>query len=95
MTRRQRAMLALIAGLSLAMAGVAQQSDDAAESGDAAQEAAPEAPTEADVQAAEDAAVEEVLSDAELIYEEDEDSEDFIPSQQVSADQSLDYPIDI
>ncbi|MEN7343781.1 MAG: hypothetical protein AAAFM81_12600 [Pseudomonadota bacterium] len=43
--------------------------------------------------AAEDAEVEKVLSDAELIYGDEDD--DFIPSKNVSADQSLDYPVDI
>lgn len=44
--------------------------------------------------AAEDAEVDKVLKDAELIYQDDDDG-DFIPSQAVSADQSIDYPIDI
>lgn len=99
MTLHKRAALALVLGVSLAAAGIAQQSDDAAEveantsSGET--QTAPEAPTEEDVIAAEDAAVDEVLSETDLVYEEDKGSEDFIPSQQVSADQSLDYPIDI
>ncbi len=51
--------------------------------------------SEEDVLAAEDAAVDEVLTEAELIYRDDGEDGDFIPSEQVSADQSLDYPIDI
>ena len=85
--------LAVCLGLSLAAAVTAQQADDTS-GADAAAETAAE-PTDDDTLAAEDAAVDEVLSDAELVYEEDEDTGDFIPSQQVSADQSLDYPIDI
>lgn len=100
MTRYRRAAMALALGVSLAAAGIAQQADDGAEAdaGDtdsSETEAPPEAPTEDDVIAAEDAAVDEVLAESDLVYEEDEDSKDFIPSQQVSADQSLDYPIDI
>ncbi|MEM9171423.1 MAG: hypothetical protein AAGA84_01835 [Pseudomonadota bacterium] len=48
--------------------------------------------TERSTRDAEDAEVEAVLKDAELVYENDDD---FIPSQQVSADQSIDFPIDI
>ena len=59
-----------------------------------AQQGAPVAGEE-DRIAAEDAAVEEVLSEAELIYRDDEENGDFVPSESVSADQSLDYPIDI
>ncbi|MEO0346802.1 MAG: hypothetical protein AAF229_11145 [Pseudomonadota bacterium] len=99
MTLQRGMLLALFLGVSLAAAGIAQQSDesDAPETtteGEPSTEGS-EAPTEKDVLDAESAAVDEILDDAELIYKEDEDSEDFIPSQQVSADQSLDYPIDI
>ncbi|MEL6447262.1 MAG: hypothetical protein AAFQ62_04865 [Pseudomonadota bacterium] len=99
MTLHRGMFLALILGVSLAAVGIAQQSDDSdtpetsAESEQATEVA--DGPTEQEVLEAEDAAVDEILQDAELIYKEDEDSEDFIPSQQVSADQSLDYPIDI
>lgn len=69
----------------------AQDAATEASSEEAVGEGAPMA-TEEDELAAEDAAVEDVLSEAELIYRDDGD---FIPSEQVSADQSLDYPIDI
>ncbi|MEL6950554.1 MAG: hypothetical protein AAGM16_10635 [Pseudomonadota bacterium] len=99
MTLKRGMFLALILGVSLAAAGIAQQSDDSdtpetTTEGEQAAEGT-DGPTEQEVLDAEDAAVDEILEDAELIYKEDEDSEDFIPSQQVSADQSLDYPIDI
>ncbi|MEO0576022.1 MAG: hypothetical protein AAF004_11200 [Pseudomonadota bacterium] len=55
---------------------------------------APAAVEDEEALAAEDAEVEQVLKDAELIYKDDDDG-DFIPSQAVSADQSIDYPIDI
>ena len=92
MNRNTTLWPAVALGLALAAASGAQQSDDAP--ADAAAEAAAE-PVDDETLAAEDAAVDEVLADAELVYEEDEDTGDFIPSEQVSADQSLDYPIDI
>lgn len=91
MNRQALSMAALAAGLLLALAGIAQESEG---TGDAAAEAEA-APSETSM-AEEDAAVEEVLSDTDdIVYREDEGSEDFIPSQEVSADQSIDYPIDI
>lgn len=82
---------ALAAGLLLALAGIAQDSDESDDAG-AATEAAPSDETLAE----EDAAVQEVLEETDdIVYREDEGSEDFIPSQGVSADQSIDYPIDI
>ncbi|MEO0615996.1 MAG: hypothetical protein AAFY69_07650 [Pseudomonadota bacterium] len=99
MTLQRGMLLALILGVSLAAVGIAQQSDESDTSETTAEEAqateSADGPTEQEVLDAEGAAVDEILEDAELIYKEDEDSEDFIPSQQVSADQSLDYPIDI
>lgn len=99
MTLQRGMLLALFLGVSLAAAGIAQQSEesDPPETTTEAESSTEdtEAPTEQEVLDAESAAVDEILDDAELIYKEDEDSEDFIPSQQVSADQSLDYPIDI
>lgn len=96
MTLKRGMLLALFLGVSLAAAGIAQQSEESdAPETTAEGESSTEAPTEQEVLDAESAAVDEILDDAELIYKEDEDSEDFIPSQQVSADQSLDYPIDI
>ena len=63
-----------------------------------AEQPAPAEQTESETQdddlAAEDAAVQEVLKDAELIYSDDDDG-DFIPTEAVSADQSIDYPVDI
>ncbi|MEO1593884.1 MAG: hypothetical protein AAFS02_01415 [Pseudomonadota bacterium] len=99
MTLQRGMLLALILGVSLTAVGIAQQSDESDTSENTAEEAqateSADGPTEQEVLDAEGAAVDEILEDAELIYKEDEDSEDFIPSQQVSADQSLDYPIDI
>ena len=83
--------VALAAGLAVALAVIAQETDDTDEAA-ATTAPAPDDPSLAE----EDAAVEEVLSETDdLVYREDEDSEDFIPSQAVSADQSIDYPIDI
>lgn len=99
MTLQRGMLLALFLGVSLAAVGIAQQSDESDTSETTAEDAqateSADGPTEQEVLDAEGAAVDEILEDAELIYKEDEDSEDFIPSQQVSADQSLDYPIDI
>lgn len=82
------ALLILLLTLSL---GAGAQQDDAPP----ADEAAPTEVEADDERAAEDAAVEAVLEDAELIYGEDEETDDFVPSQEVSADQLLDYPVDI
>lgn len=76
---------AAFCGLSFAQVSETDETNTSTESSASADEEA---------LAEEEAAVAEVLSDAELIYEDDEDS-DFIPSQRVTADQSLDYPIDI
>ena len=84
--------LAALAGIAL---GQVSTTDDQPTT-EAAAEAPPieESTAEEDAElAAEDAAVDQVLKDAELIYGDDD--EDFIPSQNVSADQSLDYPVDI
>ena len=88
MTRRRKAGgLALLIGAWLTATVVAQQSDDAAP---------PSAEETAAAIEAEDAEVEAVLSETDdIVYREDEGDEDFIPSQEVSSDQSLDYPIDI
>jgi hypothetical protein len=84
-----RTMLLLwLAALTTAVSGQESESPPAQD------QAEVEAPVD-DERAAEDAAVEQVLEDAELIYGEDEEADDFIPSQQVSADQLLDYPVDI
>ena len=91
MSRQAIRTAALAAGLLLAFAGIAQESDDAEDAATAA-----EAPPVDEALAEEDAAVQEVLEETDdIVYREDEGSEDFIPSQGVSADQSIDYPIDI
>ena len=92
--------LALAALLMLWAAQPAQAQQSQADESQADETSAEAAPvgegapmaSEEDELAAEDAAVDDVLSEAELIYR---DEGDFIPSEQVSADQSLDYPIDI
>ncbi|MEL7297467.1 MAG: hypothetical protein AAGJ86_07370 [Pseudomonadota bacterium] len=82
--------LAALAGMAL---GQVSTTDDQPTSEDAAPPIE-ESTAEEDAElAAEDAAVDQVLKDAELIYGDDD--KDFIPSQNVSADQSLDYPVDI
>lgn len=98
MQRRNRNDIALLSVLAALTGGISlaqSVGDESADPPPASESAAPAAAeTDEDAElAAEDAAVDQVLSDAELIYEDDES--DFTPSQQVSADQSLDYPIDI
>lgn len=91
MNRQTLKTAALAAGLLLAFAGIAQESEDTGEAAATAQ-----APPVDEGLAEEDAAVQEVLDETDdIVYREDEGSEDFIPSQAVSADQSIDYPIDI
>ncbi|MEM7610459.1 MAG: hypothetical protein AAF270_02195 [Pseudomonadota bacterium] len=72
-----------------------QTESTAAESSQAEVDETQAEPTVDEDLSAEDAAVQEVLSEAELIYRENDGDEDFIPTEQASADQSLDYPIDI
>ena len=83
MTVWHRMFLVGFAALLLMTVALAQQDETAPTN----QETTPESELEA-----EDAEVEDVLRDAELIYEDDDD---FIPSQSVSADQSIEYPVDI
>ena len=91
MNKQAMKTVALAVGLVLAFTGIAQEADDTE---DAA--AVAEAPPSDEALAEEDAAVQEVLDETDdIVYREDEGSEDFIPSQGVSADQSIDYPVDI
>ena len=90
MSVRQLILALFIAVFSgIAIAQVTSGEGDAGDESAAAETAAND---DAEL-AAEDAEVEKVLSDAELIYGDEDD--DFIPSKNVSADQSLDYPVDI
>lgn len=64
-----------------------QEADEDAVAADSAAQSAEDTQREA-----EDKAVQDVLDEAAVIYEDDDT---FTPTQEVSADQSLDYPIDI
>lgn len=64
-----------------------QEADEETVAADTAAQSAEDAKREA-----EDKAVQDVLDEAAIIYEDDDT---FTPTQEVSADQSLDYPIDI
>ena len=91
-------LMLLVAGAITVLPVIAQEESPAASEAPAAEDAAPisaEAAKEAEELAAEDAAVDEVLAESELIYEDERENPDFVPTRDVSADQSVDFPVDI
>ncbi|MEM8547412.1 MAG: hypothetical protein AAGF46_04525 [Pseudomonadota bacterium] len=87
MTVWHRMFLVGFAALLLMTVALAQQEETAPVNETAAEAAADESTLEA-----EDAEVDDILRDVELIYK---DEDDFTPSQSISADQSVEYPVDI
>lgn len=83
-------LLVVTWALLMALSGIASAQDDADSGQDPAAADATVAEANADQQGDENSAEDE----DELPYPE-EDSDDFIPSEEISADQSVPFPVDI